>query len=219
MTDFTKRQLELIQEHRDINVDWHEDWNQNVIEHFTSYMAEKHGIEVGGCFFSGFWSQGDGASFEGSVVNFHKFIDTHNCPVTGQPLKDRYPFIKKLIKESEEDYKGSFGFTPMGVSRTRSRYCHENTMVVDDWSPEYFVHLPRYDVSMEDEFRRSVVKELDRRLINEYAEFEEDVLAACRAHARDLYDLLKEEYERLTSDEAVWETIVASELDKQEGVA
>ena len=41
---------------------------------------------------------------------------------------------------------------------------------------------------------------------------EEDVNNICRGYMQDLYSKLREEYEHLTSDEAVWETIEGDEL-------
>ncbi len=56
---------ELIEKHRDINVD--HDWWDCTYDHFMEDMKQV-GITVKDMRFSGFWSQGDGASFTGYSV-------------------------------------------------------------------------------------------------------------------------------------------------------
>jgi hypothetical protein len=46
----------------------------------------------------------------------------------------------------------------------------------------------------------------------ELEDFEEDITEQWRTYMRDLYRKLEAEYDHLTSDEAVWDTIEANEL-------
>lgn len=56
---------------RDINVD-HDDWHEHIIDRFTEETKEFDVIRV---YYSGFWSQGDGAMFEYDKVNlFDQFV-------------------------------------------------------------------------------------------------------------------------------------------------
>ena len=64
-----------IENHRDINT--HDGWWEPIFEGITE-EAEQAGFSVGNIYFSGFWSQGDGAMFEYTTVGdtlLDKFVD------------------------------------------------------------------------------------------------------------------------------------------------
>jgi hypothetical protein len=65
-----------IENNRDINT--HFDWYEPIFDDFKE-TAEEQGFHVGNIYFSGFWSQGDGAMFEyvndGDIL-LEQFIDT-----------------------------------------------------------------------------------------------------------------------------------------------
>ena len=64
-----------IENHRDINT--YDGWWETIFEGFTE-DANKAGFHVGNIYFSGFWSQGDGAMFEYTTLGdtlLNKFID------------------------------------------------------------------------------------------------------------------------------------------------
>jgi hypothetical protein len=63
-----------IEENRDINVDW--DWYEPMFEGFKEQLEEVGFYDVD-IFFRGFYSQGDGASFDGKI-NSLKFAETEN---------------------------------------------------------------------------------------------------------------------------------------------
>ena len=65
---------ELIDKHRHWNVE-HIDWWDCTYSDFKERMTAI-GIEVDRMYFSGFWSQGDGACFEGSVSDWRLFLPT-----------------------------------------------------------------------------------------------------------------------------------------------
>ena len=46
----------------------------------------------------------------------------------------------------------------------------------------------------------------------EHNNLEKEVEDICKGYMRDLYAKLRDEYESLTSKEAIWDTIVANEL-------
>lgn len=66
----------VLEKYRDINVE-HNEWYDNVYYDFKSNEGEaaNKGFEVDRIYFSGFWSQGDGAMFEGKLVDINKIID------------------------------------------------------------------------------------------------------------------------------------------------
>lgn len=189
---------QLIEKYRDINVC--DNWYDSVYESFRDNML-LHGTKVDEIYFSGFCSQGDGACFEGSVYDWEVFLQSigYNNPALIQISADSW-----FTKVSHEGY-----------------YYHENCTSFDhEW------HLPEPDGNLDDElfidyYSRylpddvrgmvwlSMLKTVD------YDKLMEAVEDAFRDHMRALYRTLEAEYEYLTSDEAVWEAIVANELDTQ----
>lgn len=189
---------QLIEKYRDINA--YDNWYDSIYESFRDDML-LHGIKVDEIHFSGFWSQGDGACFEGSVYDWEVFLQSigYNNPA--------------LIQLSADSW-----FTKVSH---KGHYYHENCTSFDhDW------HLPKPDGNLDDElfidyYSRylpddvrgmvwlSMLKTVD------YDKLMEAVEDAFRDHMRTLYRTLEAEYEYLTSDEAVWEAIVANELDTQ----
>lgn len=180
---------ELIDKHWDINVD--HDWWDCIYDEFKIEMQTK-GITVDDMNFTGFYSQGDGASFTGRV--------------------DMIQFLK--LHELEQKYMGATFFAGQGelwaeITRGSSRYSHEHTvsvnMIVDSYN-NYEEDSPRYQV----------YETMQEVLDLEMKDLEEQVADICRGYMRDLYAQLRDEYEHLTSKEAIWETIVANELHELE---
>lgn len=182
---------ELIDKYRDINVD--HDWWDFTYEDFTKDMLDK-GIDVDQIWFSGFWSQGDGACFTGTIFvdNFKKFMEVHD-------LRKEYPatyFFAEL---------GEIGV----VIRQSGRYLHENTMSIS-------INEDAYNPYEEEDGLRYETYDTMLSLFNdEFSNLEQEVSEICRDHARDLYRRLEKEYEHLTSDELVWDTIEANDLHLQ----
>jgi hypothetical protein len=189
---------QLIEKYRDIN--FYDNWYDSIYESFRDDML-LHGIKVDEIYFSGFWSQGDGACFEGSVYDWDLFLQSIGYT------------SKALIQLASDNWATSV--------KHRGYYYHENCTSFDhEW------HLPKPDGNLDDElfidyFSRylpddvrgmvwlSMLKTVD------YDKLMEAVEDAFRDHMRTLYRTLEAEYEYLTSDEAVWEAIVANELDTQ----
>lgn len=83
-----ERRGELLEKYRNVNVE--HDWWDSLIEDFAEQLAEvgitvsTHEVELmngktrqdPNIYFSGFWSQGDGACFEGYVSDWPKFLAT-----------------------------------------------------------------------------------------------------------------------------------------------
>lgn len=189
VSDEVKQQL--IEKHQDINVD-HEWWDY-VYDTFTEDMREK-GIEVVRMYFSGFYSQGDGACFEGlvPVSKFGLFMDAHG-------LSDKFPAARYFSDNADLRFD---------VYKMASMYCHESTVtgsIYDITGNPYDEGSPRWEVydTMQTLFE------------TEYELLEVECLEIVRGYMQDLYSRLRKEYEYLSSPEAVWETIVANDLHKQ----
>jgi hypothetical protein len=182
----------LVERHRYINVG-HDDWYDCVYSGFKEDMKAV-GIDVKQMYFSGFCSQGDGACFIGNLDNAQTYLDHHH--------KDQYPMIRKLIEAGGGVY----------VSCNHSgRYYHENC--TSFWVDSDCLHgvLPAPT-----EFHDQIVAQWAKQMANEIDDFEEDVIEQWRSYMQDLYRKLEAEYDHLTSDEVVWETIEANEEDLDE---
>lgn len=187
---------EVIEKHRAINV--FDGWWDDVYEQFHERMS-KVGIHVDDMIFSGFWSQGSGACFSGYVDDIGIFMEAHG-------LTPDYPMTTKLVcgEGGEVDIRSYFN---------DHRYCHE-------YAADINVEVDSFKQWIADaynsELQEAVVDALDAELENEYEGFKHDCTEIFRDYMRELHKELQNEYEYLTSDEAVIEAIVANDLYQPE---
>ena len=188
----------LIEEHWNINV--HDDWYEYTIDDFKEQMLGV-GIEVDQVYFSGFSSQGDGACFAGRVADWPLFLRSHGYDVD------------VLSAHAQANWRFSVD--------QRGRYNHENCTS--------FIHeLPHPDdrYSRDEHFALYFYPGKDRDTIaaaawmailrNSIASGAEDeFIEVFKDYMRQVYSDLEREYDYLTSEEAVWEAIVANGLDTE----
>ena len=182
-----------IDKYRHINVDGI-DWWEYIENEFIESM-ELVGIDVSKIYFSGFWSQGDGACFDGRIGNTKLFLDKHFTPTD-------YPTIRKLL-----DSGGSITFR----CKHSGHYYHENCTSFD-----VDCDLFAYVLDRPTDFHEQVVESLDSLLDIEMNDFEKQSVELFKNHMRTLYSKLEKEYDHLVSDEAVAETVLANDLQEVE---
>jgi len=180
----------LLEKYRYINVEF-DKWWDCVEAEFKEDMKEV-GVYVDRIHFSGFSCQGDGACFVGKLDNTLVYLDHHH--------KDQYPMIRKLLENGGEvyahcDHKGN--------------YYHENS--VELWIDHDLLHAV---MDQPTEFHVAIVEEWDKLLDAEMTDFDTDMTEQWRTYMRDLYRKLEAEYDYLTSEDAIWDTIAGSELDE-----
>lgn len=189
----------VIEKYRYINVE-HIDWWESTYEMFREKM-EAIGIGVWKMYFSGFWSQGDGACFEGKVEDWDLFLKSvgyENNPTLIQHAKDSWSF--------KVEHSG--------------HYYHENCTrfdgdlpMPDGYDNEEFI---RMFSPHKDEFRSQAWLALLTDGVHK--DFESLFTDAFKDHMRELYKLLEKEYDYQVSDEAVTEMVLANDLnDEDEG--
>ncbi len=186
----------LIEKHRDINIA--NDWWEHVYDWFMEDM-EAIGIRVEEMYFRGFWSQGDGACFEGYVENWPVFLAAHGThnPVLADHAKHNFSFSCKHTGHYYHENSVSYDYDlPVPESSI-------DTQFAETYSP--------YPV---DDLRTSawlavLNQQYHDRLLD-------DLKDTFRSHMQDLYKRLEGEYEHLTSDDVVWEAIISNDLDKDE---
>lgn len=192
----TKRQRdEILDKHREWNVE-HTEWWDVVYDHFKHDM-DAIGIEVERMYFSGFWSQGDGACFDGRVDDWGKFLESigYTCPA--------------LIGLAGNSWH--FSVTHRG------HYYHENCTHFasdmaspDDYSEsemdEFVYANSPYDTDIQNAAFVAILKGYD------YGSLEDEFTEAFKGHMRDLYSRLEIEYDDLTSDESVLASLDANDM-------
>lgn len=178
---------ELLDKYHDINVD--HDWYAYVLEDFASQMRENYGVGVKNAQFSGFWAQGDGALFETDYAEVWAVLGKIGC-------QDKYP-------------AWGLGEHWFRVMRYHSRYFNSGSM-------QCYVET---GCDCGDDTRDVVYAAVSDNYCairsNQIGEVEAELLSFFRGKADELYRQLQDEYEYLTSDEAVWDTIRANGLDEE----
>lgn len=178
----------LLDKHRYINVEF-DKWWDCVESDFVEDM-KLVGIRVDKLYFSGFHSQGGDAFFVGSLGNALTYLDHHH--------QGQYPMIRKLLEHGGDVWAGS---------RHTGRYYHSNSVTVSAGSDELWQCL-----TPKSELQDAVIRQWDILLSVEIVAFEEALADQWRTYMDEVYRKLEAEYEYLTSDEAVWETLEANEL-------
>lgn len=151
-------------------------WYDFVVEDFCDNVAPHFGLGVShkDVSFSGFWSQGDGASFEG---NFYLSDVNLNELKQSLPTKVELHEIAEELAELANEHPEIKGT----VTRLPSLYSHSNTMVIGDWSSN-----EGYDDEHTEAFAA--------------ADAEASLLRIFRQLADWLYSRLESEYDFLLAD-------------------
>jgi len=170
----------VIENYRDINVDY--EWWQFIKEDFHAQLDILGFYDIES-YFSGFWSQGDGASFTGKFnypenekeveTILKKLIDGYNYK------DDKLDYAKNILRngmiEKKKDIDDEYYPCELEIY-SRSNYCHSNTM----------------------------------QLLNND---NNDFLDNCRWLVDEYYKTLENEYYYLISDEAIKETLIINDYE------
>lgn len=171
---------------RDINTNY--EWYSGIIEDITVILKILGFSEVD-ISFSGFWSQGDGASFTGKYrfnAEWEKALNEY-AP-NDEKWKEFGIALECASKYLQERGEGSI---EAEISRSSHHYYHENTVSFNVYSSEdMYASIPDDE---EDSFKDT-----------------------CKNIMRHIYKILEEEYVYLSSDEVVIETIKANEYEFME---
>jgi len=199
--DIQKKVLNNYREtHSESISDW---WYDDVIENFE-FKLENLGLENIVCNFSGFYSQGDGASFTANVRDVEKFLK-HAIKLKSGKWFD----YQKEEKEEEDEIEALIsGFEELGINskiipltpddfwisikRDSSRYYHENTISAD-LDVDEPVEGRDLDASQRKEFNAWLYS------------LENSITKWAREKSKELYSELENEYDSMTSDKAIQE--------------
>lgn len=191
----TRQKDEILDKHRHWNTE-HTEWWDSVYDGFKEEMYVI-GIDVHRMYFTGFSSQGDGACFEGGVNDWPKFLESvgYTCPaLTG-------------LAESA---------WTLSVAR-KGRYYNENCTYFepdmacpDDYSESemdefVYAHSP-YKTDIQNAAFVAILQGYN------YGSMQDEFTDEFKRHMRSLYNQLEAEYDDLTSDKSVLESLHASDM-------
>lgn len=172
---------ELLDKHRNYNVD--HSWWDFTYDDFREQM-DGIGISVDRMQFSGFWSQGDGASFDGRVRDWHKLLAS-----LGKTKE------LEFIAAHKDDYDFTLCWKNTG------RYSHENCL---SFSPDLSIDNP---FDEEEDPLKYFAWEAAYGTAGLLDSIEDELCEFVRDKCRELYKELEAEYEHLTSDDSVIDVI------------
>lgn len=183
------------------------DWWDCTYDVFKEDM-KSHGIAVDQMYFSGFWSQGDGACFTGTIELTEKELLGNLRDDLGEQL---VTFNTKAAL---------LGYEPMAISYTAE------IKVSHQYSHSHSMHITSYDnlclSELEAEHDSEIQREADAlrdKILDETIVMDDFAIEIARNHADNLYRMLKQEYEYLTSDEVVADHLRLNEYEfDEEGV-
>ena len=179
---------ELSDEAKEKARDWWRDggldyeWYDGVYEHQMELIKEA-GFDIDKIYFSGFWSQGDGAMFEYSEIDeklFHEFVDGLNLS----------PMRKNWLKTQ--------GYVT-GRGKHRGHYYHSGCC--------------SHDINLEPNFSWWAAETLTDWISGFQEDFKDFVMDKYGDLCSELYKALKEEHDWLNSDEQVDGTIRCNEYE------
>lgn len=176
----TESQERALDELREVNVNYH-GWWESVYESFEDEVNEY--FDVKDMYFSGFYSQGDGAMF---TYNYVQTKLLHEA-INSLPIRESF---KKVLKDNIDLY---------GNGRHSGRYYHERSI---DHNLQVEFSGNRLDYpninELVDEYACDIIEYIEAR----YREL------AC-----ELYRKLWAEYDNLRSDDSVKDFIEANECE------
>lgn len=176
--------------HPDNDCYWHECITDNAKEE-----GKELGFNIHNIYFSGFYSQGDGASWVGTV-DLIKWLEKHKAD------DPRAHILSALM---ENDWVDRW----IDVTNNGSRYSHSNTMVRNDVGIQ---SEDENDTLAKGMFAGANVRTLMESLPDTYVnDISDEVLQSARDYADEIYEKLRNEYEHMCSEEYIAELCDANE--------
>lgn len=162
------------------------DWAKDTLDYYKTDKASERCFNIQDIFYSGFSSQGDGASWHGTV----KVL-----PWLEKNQPDS-PLLK--YREAFEEYCTEIRIAQGG------HYCHHKTMSLADND----LHSVADEIIKQDHYE---TKFREAKLYEAIADLETAILKDAQDFAQEIYSTLEQEYTYQTSDEAVKEYIEINE--------
>jgi len=163
----------------DINVDF-TDWHEYIIDEFKENETS---FDITKVYFSGFWSQGDGAMFEYNGISqnlVNSIIDGLKLPNWKKNVLKHCSYVNASGKHRGHYYHENCCSHSINIERDNNAYEYENIDALIDFYTD----------------------EIESKIIEQYQKL-----------CQNLYRKLEKEYEYLTSKEQIIESINANEYE------
>jgi hypothetical protein len=163
-------------------------WYEDIFDNFKEEKGNKY-FDIERIYFSGFWSQGDGAMFEYSGIKeelYFEVIESLKLP----------KWKKEILKICFIDGNGKHS----GHYYHYNSCSHSISIYLESGNYHWSSHPNIY------EFLELYIQDIEEYIVNEYKEL-----------AKELYRMLESNYEYYTSDEQIIETILANDYEFIEG--
>lgn len=183
-------QEKVIEKNRDINV--YDDWHEFILEDWIKEEIPSKGFEATNIYYSGFWSQGDGAMFEYDGIAYellNEFVDT--ILIGNEPLS---PMRKQWILNN---------VSVSAWGKHRGPYNHEGCC-----SHSIYWEVNNGDLHYSATFYKWLVSFAD--------DFEWFLREKYNSICQDLYRSLEESYDYLTEERQIVETLYGQDYDYTE---
>lgn len=171
-------QSKAIENLYDINVDYDE-WCDYILDDRKEKLQE-YGFNNPDIGYSGFWNQGDGASFTCKDINITTFM--HKLKLCNQ--------FRSLF----EGIKHGYCYIDVSIDKINHHYSHSNTVLAN-------LNYEEQDNSYND-LRNIQAQQLESIMTSQVRELSDQI-----------YNELQKDYEYLTSEEAIKDTILANEYE------
>ncbi len=159
--------------------------------------AKQHGFSIHNIYFSGFYSQGDGASWTG-YVDMVRWLEKH---------KQDDPRAHILIALIEEDWIEK----KVEITRGSYQYAHSNTMRMEYWG-RAATHYDQENTLERGIFAGiSVANLLEAIPEGDFQDIADEALQSAREYADEIYKRLEKEWDWLCSEEQIAELCEANE--------
>lgn len=183
----------------------HDEWYEFIIDEAKT-KGYDYGFSIDDVRFSGFYSQGDGASWTG-CIRIRRFIEA--CIPPEHKLYTRAQIYAELVADGWVE-------PSVDVTRRSFHYVHENTMGVDDIDDSDLHSLDIDEASVikgESILKGANVYELALAIdASSFAvELQEIMQGKAREYAQEIFYKLRDEYEYQTSDETIAANAEANE--------
>jgi hypothetical protein len=169
------------------------DWWDSVYEMAIEDGKEK-GFYIDKIFFSGFSSQGDGASWIGQV-DVRQWLEENYSDSIG---------LSAWCQLIQEDVVDKFS----KVVANNSHYCHESTMQfsdvedhTDEFTDDWLMELPSIFKGVEVQHLFDIIASDDNCPLKSTEGITQAIAKSGRDYAIDIYHRLREEYDHLCSEE------------------
>lgn len=171
------------------NENWDDyEWWDHIYED-AKEDARALGFDIESICFSGFWAQGDGASWTGGV-RIADFIEAHIKPE--MPAYSKWVVFLEILRNEDPNGK-------LNVTLRDSRYCHEQSMRIANMDDVYFITEEDTATISNGVLAGASVRELANAIDAPAMQqaLEDWALDEARCYAKKIYRHLEDEYDYL----------------------